>query len=131
MAREAGVACAFLGRVPREELPAVYRAHDVLAFPSTWREPFGLTHLEAMASGLPVVSTLAGGQREFLVPGENCLAFETEDAAGLADALDRLRVDLSLGPRLAEAGMRLVRDRFTLARYVDDLERFVGEGIAA
>ena len=66
----------FLGQVKPEKVPNIYRTHDAFVFPSLWQEPFGLTHLEAMASGLPVVSTLRGGQAEFLKPEINCLAFE-------------------------------------------------------
>jgi len=45
----------FAGRCERSQIPAAMRTHDLLVFPSEWPEPFGLSHLEAMASGPPVV----------------------------------------------------------------------------
>ena len=42
--------------VGKSELSGIYREHDIFIFPSSWQEPFGLTHLEAMASGTPVIS---------------------------------------------------------------------------
>lgn len=115
-------AVRFLGRVAHDALPALYREHDVLVFPSEWEEPFGLTHLEAMASGTPVVSTTEGGPAEFLRHEDNALVFRAGDAADLAAQLRRLRDDPGLARRLAAAGRDVVQQRFTLARYVDDLE---------
>ena len=51
------------GRRP-DEMPPVYSAHDALLFTSEWAEPFALTPLEAMASGLPVIGTTTGGSGE-------------------------------------------------------------------
>ena len=122
-----GAAVEFRGRVPHHELPTIYRDHDVFVFPSTWPEPFGLTHLEAMASGTPVVSTAAGGQAEFLDHGRNALIFEKEDAAGLAARVWELMDSAGLRERLAAAGRATVEERFTLDRYVTELEAFLQE----
>ena len=58
----------FLGRVPDEELPLVYRAADATVVPSTHLEGFGLVVLESMASGRPVVATDVGGLPQALGP---------------------------------------------------------------
>ncbi len=113
---------SFLGRVLHSELPALYRDSDLFVFTSTWREPFGLTHLEAMASGTPVVSTVDGGHGEFLVHMENSLTFEKENANALADRILSLVQDAALRERLAAAGRREVEERFNMRRYVTDLE---------
>ena len=123
----AGAPVHFAGKLPHEQLPAIYRAHDVFVFPSVWREPFGLTHLEAMASGTPVVSTAEGGHGEFLRHGENALVFPREDAATLAIHLARLLDHPEQGARLAAHARSLVETRFSLTRYVRDLERFLAE----
>lgn len=115
----------FAGRVPHQELPLVYRAHHVFVFPSQWAEPFGLTHLEAMASGLPVVSTGHGGQGEFLVHERNSLVFPAGDVGRLRESLARLAGDPALAQRLALAGRQTVSRDFTLARYLDQLEDFL------
>lgn len=115
----------FTGRIPHGEVPAVYRAHDVFVFPSTWQEPFGLTHLEAMASGTPVVSTADGGHGEFLEDERNALVFRKEDAAQLAGLILRLLGDDALRRRLAETARDHVARHFTVERYATDLEAFL------
>jgi glycogen(starch) synthase len=116
----------FVGRVDRAAISELYRAQDIFVFSSIWQEPFGLTHLEAMASGLPVVSTLCGGQGEFLEPGVNCLAFEAEDSAGLAQQI-RLLVDQpELCQLLALAGQAVARERFSVSRYALELLDLLG-----
>jgi len=116
---------SFLGRRPHQELSGLYRDHDVFVFPSVWQEPFGLTHLEAMASGTPVVSTADGGHGEFLVHEENALVFGKEDEQALAAQLRRLLTDPVLAHGLADRARRLVETRFSLGRYVEDLERLL------
>jgi len=120
-------AVAFAGKQPHHRMAALYRDHDVFVFPSIWREPFGLTHLEAMASGTPVVSTADGGHGEFLVDGENALVFTKDDAGSLAAALEKILDDPGLALRLAGAARTMVETRFTLDRYVSDLESYLQE----
>jgi glycogen(starch) synthase len=88
----------------REELAARYHAADVLLFPTTWEEPFGLVPLEAMACGTPVISTATGGTGEYLVDGVNGLVVPKGDHRALAAAVERLAADVALRARLVEAG---------------------------
>jgi glycosyltransferase involved in cell wall biosynthesis len=111
----------FAGHVPRGHISQLYRDHDVFVFASTWEEPFGLTHLEAMASGLPVVSTLCGGQREFLRPEVNCLAYEPEDDEMLARQIRRLSDSPDLSERIARTGQEVTINQFSVERYTDEL----------
>lgn len=111
----------FRGVVAHESMPEVYREHDLFVFPSIWAEPFGLTHLEAMASGLPVVSTVCGGQGEFLREGENCLTFEPENAEQLSQQLARIIHDRTLFRNLTVSGRETVEQQFSFSRYVDEL----------
>ena len=120
---------AFLGKISHDRLPEVYRSHDIFVFPSTWDEPFGLTHLEAMACGTPVVSTTKGGPGEFLRDGENALTFEAKDARDLTDKLADLLDDDGLRAAIAKAGRSCVVDLFSADRYVSDLERFLQDTI--
>jgi glycosyltransferase involved in cell wall biosynthesis len=124
----------FLGFVPHAELPALYRAHDVFAFASRPVEGFGLTHLEAMASGTTVVATRSGGHAEALAEGENSLLFDADDAAGLAARLVELQRSPERSRRLARAGRARVEAEFTHERYVGRVEqllRGVAEGARA
>lgn len=125
LALRRGVEADFRGHVAHEALPPLYRESDLFVFPSVWNEPFGLTLLEAMASGTPVVSTAHGGQGEILRPDENALVFEKEDAQGLASQLLRLCCDANLRRRLALNGRRLVEEKHSLTGYVDQLEQLL------
>jgi glycosyltransferase involved in cell wall biosynthesis len=115
----------FLGFQDHERLPAVYRDHDAFVFPSIWQEPFGLTFLEAMASGTPVVSTTGGGHGECLIDGDNALTFEAGNADALACCLERLMASPWLGHRLADAGRQLVESHLNLDCYASGLEAFL------
>jgi glycosyltransferase involved in cell wall biosynthesis len=70
VARELGVAdrVRFTGGVPREDVPALIRACDVVVT-VPWYEPFGIVPLEAMACGRPVVGSAVGGLLDTVVPG--------------------------------------------------------------
>jgi glycosyltransferase involved in cell wall biosynthesis len=103
----------FLDQAPRQELPPVYHAHDVLVFPSVWEEPFGLTQIEAMACGLPVIGTGTGGSAEILT-GETALRFPPGDVDALAGCIARLAADPELRRRLGAGGARRVAERFDL-----------------
>jgi len=106
---------------PREAIPAFYARHDVLVFPSVWDEPFGVTRLEAMASGLPVVTTPTGGSLEVSQQSVNALVFPKEDAAALAAQVRRLREEPGLCRALSQSARQLILGRFTLRRMVDSI----------
>jgi glycogen synthase len=95
----AGVA-EMRGYVAYDEVPAVYGEADLFASP-TYAEGFSNTILEAMASGLPIVSCRAVGVVDCLRNGENGLLVEPGDVPALAGALERLLVDAELRRRLA------------------------------
>ena len=58
----------FTGFRPYEEIPALLAIADVAVLPSIWDEPFGLAHIEAMAAGLPIITTNHGGIPETVTP---------------------------------------------------------------
>ena len=106
----------------RDELPEIYRAHDVFLFTSTWSEPFGLVPIEAMACGVPVVGTATGGSGEFLHDGTTALVPEPlGDPRALADAITRLAGDDALRRRLVGAGAAVATE-LTIGNLVDHVE---------
>lgn len=122
-------AVEFLERRPRTQVPEVHAAHDLLAFTSEWEEPFALALLEAMATGLPVVSSLRGGSAEIVEDGVNALAFEAGDPASLAA---KLGWGLSHPEEVAAIGRRAskqVLEHYTLRSWVAALEAAIVEGI--
>jgi glycosyltransferase involved in cell wall biosynthesis len=108
---DAGRDVILLGTVSESDLGGWYRAADAFAFPSV-EEGFGLAPLEALATGMPVVASDIPAFGEFLVDGENALLVPPGDSHALAEALNALAADPSLGRRLAEAGLPVV-ERFT------------------
>jgi phosphatidylinositol alpha 1,6-mannosyltransferase len=91
---------SFLGYLDRARLlPELYASCDAFLFSST-TETLGLVVLEAMASGLPVIATPAGGVADHLRDEENGLAFPPHDAAAMAAQMVRLAQDRALATRL-------------------------------
>jgi glycosyltransferase involved in cell wall biosynthesis len=122
LAGQLGVASRVRFRVAeRAELAGLYRSADVVVFPSTWEEPFGLVPLEAMACATPVIATGTGGSGEFLAPEVNCLYFTPSDPDSLTDAVRRLAKDGSLRRRLVDSGFSTA-GRLTTVRLGDDME---------
>jgi glycosyltransferase involved in cell wall biosynthesis len=115
LARAAGYGVAdrvrLLGRQPHTELPELMRSCDLLlAVP--WYEPFGITPLEAMAAGLPVVATAVGGLRDTVLDGITGRLVPPRSPDVLAEVLTELLADPSRRLAMAHAGRERV-----LARY--------------
>ena len=98
-----------LGYVPDERLAALYRDASALVFPSLY-EGFGLPVVEAMAAGLPVVTSDRGALGE--VAGDAALFVDPLDPEAIAAGIDRILDDAPLRARLADAG-RLRAQGFT------------------
>jgi glycosyltransferase involved in cell wall biosynthesis len=93
---------------------SVFAALDVAVAPSVQPEPFGCVVIEAMAAGTPVVGSRCGGIAEQIVDGVTGLLFTPGDAKALANALRCLLDNPMLRERMAEEGLRRVRNTFPL-----------------
>lgn len=100
------------GYAEYDRTPEVYRSADLFVSP-TFAEGFSNTILEAMATGIPVVSTDAVGVVDCLRHEENALLTEPGDAAGLAAALHRMLADDGLRRRLAAAALQEAREVYS------------------
>jgi glycosyltransferase involved in cell wall biosynthesis len=120
----------FRSPIPRSELPAFLAQFDVLVMPSIYEEPQARISQEAMASGLVLVATLTGGTKEILIDGVNGVAFEPENAAGLAMQLQYLGTNAHLRRRLVAAGRQTVEERFTITQMINNLESYLIEIIS-
>jgi glycosyltransferase involved in cell wall biosynthesis len=117
-----------LGHVEREHAPALIRGAGVFCAPS-YAEPFGMSALEAMACGRPVVATDAGGVRHLVEPAGGRLV-PPGDAGALAAALQEVLADPALRRRMGEHNRRVVEERFTWARVGDRLEAAYAEALS-
>ena len=77
----------FVGAIPRERIEAELVAPWALVAPSTWAEPLGLTALEAIVRGVPVVASAVGGYAETVQEGVSGLLFPNGDVDALAERL--------------------------------------------
>jgi glycosyltransferase involved in cell wall biosynthesis len=94
----------FTGFLDRRGLSALFARSNVLVFPSLFREPFGISQVEALAAGLVVVSSGTGGAREIIRAGVDGLLFNAGDAGDLAGKLTLLAQDSALMTRLQKQG---------------------------
>jgi glycogen(starch) synthase len=116
-------------RASMDEMPRVYREHDALLFTSEWAEPFALTPLEAMASGLPVIGTTTGGSRELFRDRDNALTYTAGQPDELADRIVRLVGDPDLRARIAATGQAEVRANYDEPHIVDQIEAYLTETV--
>jgi glycosyltransferase involved in cell wall biosynthesis len=95
----------FAGNVPDDELPKYYSCSDMLALPSRDRsEGFGLTILEANATGKPAIGTMVGGIPGVIRNGYNGLLVPPNDPSALAEAIQKVLSDDDLLKRMGRNG---------------------------
>jgi glycosyltransferase involved in cell wall biosynthesis len=99
------------GRVGRDDVPALLRSADVVVC-APWYEPFGLVALEAMACGVPVVTTAVGGLVDTVIHGVTGLHVPPRDVDALAAALGELFADPERRRAFGSAGVERARARY-------------------
>jgi glycosyltransferase involved in cell wall biosynthesis len=93
----------FTGYVPQEDLPTLYSGAEIFAYPSLY-EGFGLPPLEAMASGVPVLTSKTSSIPE--VVGDAGVLVDPADIDSIRDGLERLMADEQLRKEFAERGLK-------------------------
>jgi glycosyltransferase involved in cell wall biosynthesis len=115
--------------VPFTDQPlAFYRLATIAALPSRI-EGLSLALLEAMALGLPVVASRAGGNADLITSGETGLLVSPLDPRAWAAALERMLGDPAFAARVAAAGRDLVRREHALDRMVERTEAVYREAV--
>ena len=113
----------------QSELGRRYARAQVFAVGS-WFEGFCQPGLEALACGTPLVTTDNGGCREYARDGETALVVAPRDAAGMADAIRRLRDDTSFAQQLTSNGLDLVARDFDWEARTDEFASVL-DGVVA
>ena len=106
-----GATTRFAGRVPRGGIYGAIKGFDIAAVPSR-EEGFGLSALEAMAAGVPVVASRVDALQEVVLEGVTGLLVPVDDPSALADTLASLVADAGLRHALGAAGMEPVARRY-------------------
>ncbi len=117
--RLAGPTVSFLGRVSETDLRTLYRDCRAYIFPS--EEDFGISPVEAMACGRPVLAYAAGGALETVVEGQTGLFFPRQEADALAEMLRAFR-DRDFDPQ----EIRRHAQQFDVPRFQEQVREFVG-----
>jgi len=99
---------------------------DLFVSPSR-SEPFGLSIVEAMASGVPVVTSMSEGAREIVEDDQTGRLVPIGNVQALANAIGELLSDRKQGDRLSVNAERVVRERFSLERMIVETEKVYGQ----
>ena len=108
----------FLGPVPYDEMPYLYRRADAVVLPS-FSESCPMVALEAMACGTPLIAAAAGGVRELVVDGESGWLFPPGDVDGLVDRVEAVLSDPTLARSVAARARSWVADNASLDQMAD------------
>ncbi|MED4909759.1 glycosyltransferase family 4 protein [Brevibacillus centrosporus] len=104
------------GFVNAEQIHHWFWAGDIFVCPSQWEEPLARVHYEAMAAGLPFVTTKRGGNAEVIIGGNGLLVEEPENPQSFATQLSKLLSSRELQRRMGGVGRQLAEERFTWER---------------
>jgi glycosyltransferase involved in cell wall biosynthesis len=105
----------YRGALDRAGKVEFLRGLDVLSMPATYDEPKGISLLEAMACGVPVVQPRRGSFTEVVERAGGGLLVEPDDAGALAEGLLRVCQDSALAAELGDRGFRGVREHYNIA----------------
>ncbi len=122
LAKEKGVGehVLFLGKIPEREKEELLESSRIFVFPSKW-EAFGIVVLEAMAKGVPIVSTKTEGGKFLIEEGKNGFLFDYGDHAVLRNILIRLLTDKKIRKEISEKNRQKAK-RFVWEKIAQDLE---------
>lgn len=116
-------ACSFAGALPYDRMPEAFRCADLFVLPSIatpeWQEQFGMSLIEAMSCGVPVVSTHSGAIPE--VAEDAAVLCQPNDFVSLFEALKELILEPGRRTELSGLGRRRAEERFSVDHYAKAL----------
>ena len=116
------------GYIPDELLAASFQQAELFVLPSIF-EPFGMTALEAMACGTPVIGSKLGGIREVISSGEDGLLIDPANQGEFADAIIMLLKDQKLLESMGQRACRNVRKYFSwdaiAGRHIEFYDKYI------
>jgi glycosyltransferase involved in cell wall biosynthesis len=119
----------FTGWVGEQQMNDLIASSDIVAVPSIWAEPFGLTALEASERGRPVVVSAVGGLMEVVVDGVTGIHAHAGDPYSWASAFDQLIKDPDRAWSMGAAGRQRAHRELSLKSCIDKYESAFIEAI--
>ena len=104
----------------QEDLPELYARADICVVPSLWREPFGITAVEAMAAGKPVVASRVGGLADIVEDAVTGFLVEPGNANQLAGKIETLINDPLLRQKMGQAGRERITEFYSWGRIIHE-----------
>ena len=121
----AGRSVTFLTGVTDEDIVRHFQTAQAFIFPTN-TEDFGVTAIEAMAAGTPVVAYGKGGPLDYVVPGKTGLLFEKQTVESLVKTLGSFSPDKYDSKEIVAAAQR-----FSVANFRNNLEKFITKSLAS
>jgi glycosyltransferase involved in cell wall biosynthesis len=117
--QELGKRIIFEGNVVHDQIGSYYERSAVLVSSSVWSEPFGISLVEAMMHGVPVVASRVGGMTYTVDHGRTGLLVDPADPQALAKAICEVLEDRESACRMGEAGRKKAVEKFSWERATD------------
>jgi spore coat protein SA len=122
LANNLGGPVIFTGFLNPSEIPKYYSIGDIFVNMSQWEEPLARVHYEAMAAGLPIITTNRGGNAEVMVEGVNGFVMnDYENPRVLEKNIVRLLDNKDLALSIGKNGRKLALEKYSFNRLADDL----------
>ena len=116
---------SFYKQLTRDQLARFFRLHHAAVFPSTHPEAFGIVAVEAMASGLALLSSGVGGASEVFEDNKSGLKFESGNSQSLAIQIKRLFDEPELLPTIQNNGIRHARNKLDVQHSAGQIEELI------
>lgn len=122
MADELGTDVIMTGFIPPKDVVSHYYLGDIFVCASQWREPLARVHYEAMAAGLPIISTERGGNAEVIRgKGNGLIISEYNQPQAFADAITFLLEQPDIAHEMGMTGRRLTESEYSWERVAGEL----------
>ncbi|MEH7251410.1 glycosyltransferase family 4 protein, partial [Neobacillus niacini] len=122
LTKQQSVPVVTTGFVSQAEIQNWFAAADLFVCTSLWQEPLARVHYEAMAAGLPIVTTARGGNAEVIKLGENGFVVENpEDPANFAEKISEVLSNKSLMQSMGKRGRELALSNYNWPRVSQEI----------
>ncbi|WP_141434007.1 glycosyltransferase family 4 protein [Bacillus sp. 03113] len=122
LAKKLTVPVISTGYVKADEIQNWFAAADLFVCTSQWQEPLARVHYEAMAAGLPIITTARGGNPEVIQPSENGFVIENpEDPSQFAEKISMILSNKAMMRKMGERGREIAISRYQWNRVASEL----------